>query len=92
MMRFTQTTLIPNMAAALSSNLDGPLTRELVRVYVETNRQRARALPIRDGEQLGQQNKVVADSERIIARMLAVMLRRRTGRDWTPRGGAVGVP
>ena len=37
MMRFAQTTLIPNMAAALSSNLDGyELTREIIRVYVET--------------------------------------------------------
>jgi len=37
MMRFTQTTLIPNMAAALSSNLDGfDLIREIIRVYVET--------------------------------------------------------
>ena len=32
MMRFAQTTLIPNMAAALSSNLDGyDLTREILR-------------------------------------------------------------
>ncbi|WP_459976327.1 TetR/AcrR family transcriptional regulator, partial [Mycobacterium avium] len=37
MMRFTQTTLIPNMAAALTSGLDGfDLTREVIRVYVET--------------------------------------------------------
>ncbi len=37
MMRFAQTTLIPNMAAALSSNMDGlDLTREIIRVYVET--------------------------------------------------------
>src|SRR5215472_19192301 len=37
MMRFAQTTLIPNMAAALSSNLDGfDLTREIIRVYVDT--------------------------------------------------------
>src|ERR1700738_1870013 len=37
MMRFAQTTLIPTMAAALSSNLDGyDLTREVIRVYVET--------------------------------------------------------
>ena len=35
MMRFAQTTLIPNMAAALSANLDGyNLTREIIRVYV----------------------------------------------------------
>ena len=37
MMRFAQITLIPNMASALSSNLDGfELTREVIRVYVET--------------------------------------------------------
>ena len=37
MMRFAQTTLIPNMAAALSTDLDGyDLTREIIRVYVET--------------------------------------------------------
>ena len=37
MMRFAQTTLIPNMAAALSSDLDGlDLAREIIRVYVDT--------------------------------------------------------
>src|SRR5580698_7198730 len=37
MMRFAQTTLIPNMAAALSAKSDGfELTREIIRVYVET--------------------------------------------------------
>src|SRR5882762_11032220 len=37
MMRFAQTTLIPNMTEALSSNLDGyDLTREIIRVYVAT--------------------------------------------------------
>src|SRR6202012_159530 len=37
MMRFTQQTLIPNMAAALTSKTDGiDLTREVIRVYVET--------------------------------------------------------
>src|SRR6202007_1139921 len=37
MLRFTQTALIPNRAAALSSDLDGiDLTREVIRVYVET--------------------------------------------------------
>lgn len=66
MMRFAQTTLIPNMAAALSSNLDGfALTREIIRVYVET----------------------VADSEQIIARMLAVMLRRRMAEVGMDTGG-----
>lgn len=37
MMRFAQITLIPNMAAALTANLDGYyLTREIIRVYVDT--------------------------------------------------------
>ena len=37
LMRFAQATLIPNMAGALSSDLDGfDLTREIIRVYVET--------------------------------------------------------
>ncbi|MBV8861432.1 MAG: TetR/AcrR family transcriptional regulator, partial [Mycobacterium sp.] len=37
MMRFAQITLIPNMAKALSTNLDGfELTREIIRVYVQT--------------------------------------------------------
>ena len=58
MMRFAQTTLIPNMAAALSSNLDGyDLTREIIRVYVETVADRAGALPVRHGQQLGQQEQ-----------------------------------
>ena len=37
MMRFAQITLIPNMAKALSTKLDGyELTREVIRVYVDT--------------------------------------------------------
>lgn len=80
MMRFAQTTLIPNMAAALSSNLDGfELTREIIRVYVETVA--AEPEPYRFVmTNSSASKKVVADSERIIARMLAVMLRRRMQR------------
>jgi AcrR family transcriptional regulator len=65
MMRFAQTTLIPNMAAALSSNLDGyDLTREVIRVYVETM--------AAEPEPYG---FVMANSSG--SKMIAVMLRRR---------------
>ena len=78
MMRFTQTTLIPNMAAALSSNLDGfAMTREIIRVYVETVASEPEPYRFVMANSSASKNKVVADSERIIARMLAVMLRRR---------------
>ena len=78
MMRFAQTTLIPNMAAALSSNLDGfDLTREIIRVYVETVASEPEPYRFVMANGSASKNKVVADSERIIARMLAVMLRRR---------------
>ena len=78
MMRFAQTTLIPNMAAALSSNLDGyDLTREIIRVYVETVAAEPELYPFVMANNSASKSKVVADSEQIIARMLAVMLRRR---------------
>ena len=78
MMRFTQTTLIPNMAAALSSNLDGfDLTREIIRVYVETVASEPEPYRFVMANSSASRSKVVADSERIIARMLAVVLRRR---------------
>lgn len=78
MMRFTQTTLIPNMAAALSSDLDGfALTREVIRVYVETVAAEPEPYRFVMANSSASKTKVVADSERIIARMLAVMLRRR---------------
>ena len=78
MMRFTQTTLIPNMAAALSSDLDGfALTREIIRVYVETVAAEPEPYRFVMANSSASKNKVVADSERIIARMLAVVLRRR---------------
>lgn len=76
MMRFAQTTLIPNMAGALSSRLDGfALTREIIRVYVETVA--AEPEPYRFVMANSSASKSIADSEQIIARMLAVMFRRR---------------
>jgi AcrR family transcriptional regulator len=78
MMRFAQATLIPNMAAALSSNLDGfDLTREIIRVYVETVAAEPEPYRFVMANSSASKSKVIADSERIIARMLAVMLRRR---------------
>ncbi len=78
MMRFAQTTLIPNMAAALSSNLDGfALTREIIRVYVATVAAEPEPYRFVMANNSASKSKAVADSEQIIARMLAVMLRRR---------------
>ena len=78
MMRFAQITLIPNMAAALSSNLDGyDLTREIIRVYVQTVANEPEPYRFVMANSSASKNKVIADSERIIARMLAVVLRRR---------------
>jgi len=78
MMRFAQTTLIPNMAAALSSDLDGfDLTREVIRVYVETVAAEPEPYRFVMANSSAGKNKVIADSEQIIARMLAVMLRQR---------------
>jgi AcrR family transcriptional regulator len=94
MMRFAQITLIPNMASALSSNLDGfELTREVIRVYVETVANEPEPYRFVMANNSAGKNKVVADSERIIARMLAVMLRRQqaTRGDGSRRGGAVGI-
>lgn len=87
MMRFAQTTLIPNMAKALSSNLDGfELTREIIRVYVDTVA--AEPEPYRFVmSNSSASKKVVADSERIIARMLAVMLRSRMNAVGMDTGG-----
>jgi len=81
MMRFTQTTLIPDMAAALSSDLDGfDLTREVIRVYVETVAAEPEPYRFVMANSSASKNKVIADSERIIARMLALMLRQRMKR------------
>ncbi len=78
MMRFAQTTLIPNMAAALSSNLDGyDLTREIIRVYVETVAAEPQPYQFVMVNNSASKSKAVAASEQIIARMLAVMMRRR---------------
>ncbi|UXA18629.1 TetR/AcrR family transcriptional regulator [Mycobacterium sp. SMC-4] len=78
MMRFAQTTLIPNMASALSSNLDGyELTREIIRVYVATVAAEPEPYQFVMANNSASKSKAVAESERIIARMLAVMLRRR---------------
>ncbi len=80
-MRFTQTTLIPNMAAALSSGLEGlEQTREIIRAYVETVAAEPEPYRFVMSNSSASKNKVVADSERIIARMLAVMLRQRMKR------------
>jgi AcrR family transcriptional regulator len=81
MMRFAQTTLIPNMAAALSTDLDGyDLTREIIRVYVETVAAEPEIYPFVFANSSAGKNKVIADSERIIAGMLTVMFRRRMQR------------
>ncbi len=78
MMRFAQTTLIPNMAAALSTDLDGyDLVREIIRVYVETVAAEPEIYPFVFANSSASKSKVIADSERIIAGMLAVMFRRR---------------
>jgi AcrR family transcriptional regulator len=78
MMRFAQTTLIPNMAAALTANLDGyDLTREIIRVYVATVAAEPEIYPFVMANSSASKSKAVAESEQIIARMLGVMLRRR---------------
>ena len=88
MMRFAQTTLIPNMAAALSSNLEGyDLTREIIRVYVETVAAEPEPYRFVMANNSASKNKVIADSEQIIARMLAVMLRRRMEEAGMDTGG-----
>lgn len=88
MMRFTQTTLIPNMAGALSTNLEGyDLTREVIRVYVETVASEPEPYRFVMTNNSAGKNKVVADSERIIARMLALMLRQRMNRVGMDTGG-----
>jgi AcrR family transcriptional regulator len=88
MMRFAQTTLIPNMAAALSTNLDGyDLTREIIRVYVETVAAEPEIYPFVFANSSAGRSKVIADSERIIAGMLAVMFRRRMQREGMDTNG-----
>lgn len=89
MMRFTQTTLIPNMAAALTSDLDGlDLTREVIRVYVETVANEPEPYRFVMANSSASKSKVIADSERIIARMIAVLMRRRMREGGVETGGA----
>ncbi len=89
MMRFAQTTLIPNMAAALSSDLDGyDLTREIIRVYVQTVAAEPEPYRFVMANNSASKSKAVADSEQIIARMLGVMLRRRMLSVGMDAGGA----
>jgi AcrR family transcriptional regulator len=89
MMRFTQTTLIPNMASALLSNLDGfDLAREVIKVYVETVAAEPEPYRFVMANSSASHSKVIADSERIIARMLAVMMRRRMRQAGIDTGGA----
>ena len=88
MMRFAQTTLIPNMASALSSNLDGlDLAREIIRVYVDTVATEPEPYRFVMANSSASKSKVIADSERIIARMLAVMMRRRMQEAGMDTGG-----
>ena len=88
MMRFAQVTLIPNMAAALTSNLDGyDLTREIIRVYVDTVANEPEPYRFVMANNSASKSKAVADSEAIIARMLAVMLRRRMATEGMDTGG-----
>jgi AcrR family transcriptional regulator len=88
LMRFAQTTLIPNMAGALSSNLDGfDLAREIIRVYVETVAAEPEPYRFVMANSSPTKSKVIADSERIIARMLAMMLRRRMQEAGMDTGG-----
>ncbi|WP_162297148.1 TetR/AcrR family transcriptional regulator [Mycobacteroides abscessus] len=78
MTRFAQTTLIPKMAAALSARLDGyDLTRTVIKVYVETVAAEPEIYPFVMANSSASRSKAIAESERIIARMLALMLRRR---------------
>ena len=88
MMRFAQTTLIPNMAAALQANLDGfDLTREIIRVYVHTVAAEPEIYPFVMANSSASKSKAIADSERIIAGMLAVMIRRRMQEAGMETGG-----
>ncbi|CAM5733484.1 TetR/AcrR family transcriptional regulator [Mycolicibacterium aubagnense] len=88
MMRFAQTTLIPNMASAMSSDLDGfELTREIIRVYVDTVAAEPEIYPFVFANSSASKSKAIADSEQIIARMLAVVLRRRMAHAGMDTGG-----
>src|SRR5690625_82540 len=89
MMRFAQTTLIPNMAEALSAHLDGfSLVREIIRVYVDTVAAEPEIYPFVMANSSASKSKVIADSERIIrdADGDAAPAHAR-GRDGHPRRG-----
>ncbi len=94
MMRFAQTTLIPpNMAAALSSNMDGfDLTREIIRVYVDTVASEPEPYRfVMANSSASKKNKVIADSEQIIARSLPWCCADVcSGRAWTPAESSRG--
>jgi len=76
------------MAAALSSNVDGiDLAREIIRVYVETVASEPEPYRFVMANSSASKSKVIADSERIIARMLAVVLRRRMQQAGMDTGG-----
>ena len=95
MMRFAQTTLIPNMAAALSAEPRRfrPHPRDHPGLRRDCRR-RTGALPVRDGEQFGQQEqshrRLRADHRPDAGGGAAAA--HAAGRDGHPRGGAVGVP
>jgi hypothetical protein len=76
------------MAAALSSDLDGlDLAREIIRVYVDTVAGEPEPYRFVMANSSASKSKVIADSERIIARMLAVMMRRRMKQAGMDTGG-----
>jgi len=76
------------MAAALTSNLDGyDLTREIIRVYVDTVAAEPEPYQFVMANNSASKSKAVANSEQIIARMLAVMLRRRMAEFGMDTGG-----
>ncbi len=80
MMRFAQTTLIPNMAcgAVRRTSTASPSPARSSRCTWKRLPPSRRPYPVRDGEQLGEQAPRPSPIPRqIIARMLAVMLRRR---------------
>ncbi|MGL5442230.1 MAG: TetR/AcrR family transcriptional regulator, partial [[Mycobacterium] stephanolepidis] len=65
-------------AAALSARLDGyDLTRTVIKVYVETVAAEPEIYPFVMANSSTSRSKAIADSERIIARMLALSLRRQ---------------
>src|SRR5690349_24410159 len=70
MMRFAQTTLIPNMAAALSANLEGSdLTRGIFKVYVETVAAAPEPCRFVMANNSASKHQVIANSEAILARL-----------------------